>query len=76
MRSRPLLSLEHTQKGKIVKVRGKTDVYRRLHQLGLVIGATIEMNDADSNTGSVRIIVNRSMLLIDRELAANVSVEA
>lgn len=76
MASRPLLSLGHTQKGKIVKVRGRIDTHRRLWQLGLVVGATIEMNDADPHTDTVRIIVNGNKLLVDRELAANVSVEA
>ena len=75
MAIKSLSEMQHAEKGRIVKIRGKADLHRWLFDSGLTIGTIVEMNGADSTRNPTHIMVKGSELLLNKEVVANITVK-
>jgi len=72
---KPLSELEPQEKGRIVKVGGKRGIRRRLLDMGVVSGATVEVQRVAPLGDPVEIRVKGYDLALRKEEAANIQVE-
>jgi Fe2+ transport system protein FeoA len=71
-----LSDLKKGEKGRIVKIRGKSNIHHRLMDMGLVAGSGIEMQRVAPLGDPVEIKVKGYNLTLRKEEAACIHVEA
>ncbi len=71
----PIIDLKKNQEGRISFIRGDYKVIRGLFDMGISIGAIINMINITSLNESVEVTIKGSKLVIGRDIACNVFVE-
>lgn len=71
----PVMELKKRQKGKVSFIRGDYNVIRRLLDMGITIGAVINLVKVAPLSGPVEVAIRGSKLAIGRDIACNVFVE-
>lgn len=71
----PVMELKNRQKGKVSFIRGDYKVIRRLLDMGITIGAVINLVKVAPLSGPVEVGIRGSKLAIGRDIACNVFVE-
>lgn len=71
----PIMDLKASQKGKVSFIRGDYKVIRRLLDMGITIGAIINVIKVAPLSGPVEVAIRGSKLAIGRDIACNVFVE-
>jgi DtxR family Mn-dependent transcriptional regulator len=71
----PIMELKKNQEGKISFIRGDYKVIRRLLDMGITIGAMINVIKVAPLSGPVEVAIRGSKLAIGRDIACNVFVE-
>lgn len=71
----PVMELKNRQKGKVSFIRGNYNVIRRLLDMGITIGAVINLVKVAPLSGPVEVAIRGSKLAIGRDIACNVFVE-
>ena len=71
----PVMDLKNNQLGRISFIRGDYKVIRRLLDMGITIGAIINVIKVSPLSESVEVIIEGSKLAIGRDIACNVFVE-
>ena len=77
MNVKQLSNLDDGENGRIVKIRGNPGIHRYLFELGLMVGRHIhvEKMGTDSLDNPVKIRLDKNILSLDTEVAANIQVE-
>jgi len=75
MVTKPLSELNVKEKGKIVKVSGKGSVYRRILDMGVVSGTSVEVQRVAPLGDPIEIRVKGYNLTLRKKEAANIQVE-
>ena len=75
MTVKPLSELEPKEKGKIIKIGGQRGIRRRLLDMGVVSGATVEVQRVAPLGDPVEIRIKGYDLALRLEEAANIKVE-
>lgn len=70
-----LSQLQYTEKGVIVKIRGRGNVHRMLLEIGLTIGTIICLSDANSLDNCIEVHADNGRRLVYRSIANNIYVE-
>lgn len=71
----PIMDLKKNQEGKVSFIRGDYKVIRRLLDMGITIGAMINVVKVAPLSGPVEVAIRGSKLAIGRDIACNVFVE-
>jgi DtxR family Mn-dependent transcriptional regulator len=71
----PIMDLKKHQKGKVSFIRGDYKVIRRLLDMGITIGAVLDVIKVAPLSGPVEVAIRGSKLAIGRDIACNVFVE-
>jgi Fe2+ transport system protein FeoA len=75
MATKPLSELEPKEKGKIVRVGGKGSIHRRLLDMGVVSGTSVEVVRAAPLGDPIEIKLKGYNLTLRKQEAANIQVE-
>jgi Fe2+ transport system protein FeoA len=75
MSDKVLRELGPGEKGRVVKIRGGGDFHRRLMNMGLTFGHTVEMVRGTSAGSSIEVKVKGHTLSLPEEEAARIYVE-
>lgn len=75
MATKPLSELEPKEKGKIVRVGGKGSIHRRLLDMGVVSGTSVEVVRAAPLGDPIEIKLKGYNLTLRKKEAANIQVE-
>jgi len=75
MSQKPLSELKPKEKGTIIKVRGRKSVHRRILDMGVVSGSTVEVLRAAPLGDPIEIKIKGYYLSLRKTEAANILVE-